>query len=411
MSLGMSNFIMNSSERYCLIIEQSTKLPTYYPNLFITTQVRNKNHSISTMMSTASALIVFMNYLSFRQIDIQERIYKKQFLKLSEYDELKDFIQKRTTALLKENVSKLKSRKNIYVASQTQYLRLTIIGKYIEWLSYNLIEEPDEYFVSRLNFCLSNLEERRPSKRKRNGNLKDKSLDADEIDSLFEVIRIGSPLNPFRSIVQRRNRLIIIILYYLGIRGGELLNIKISDINFSANQLSVVRRADEKTDSRVRQPLVKTNERIIPISNEVLIKELYEYISKDRRNSAKKKKHDYLFVNHRQGINEGEPLSAAAYNKIIDTIKKSSPNLRSLTGHMLRHTWNNEFSKRMDSMDNPLSPERQEKIRSYIMGWKENSGTAKIYNKRFVKEKAFEVALELQESLKGVIDGKISEKE
>ncbi|HDN7577106.1 TPA: site-specific integrase, partial [Salmonella enterica subsp. enterica serovar Eastbourne] len=220
----------------------------------------------------------------------------------------------------------------------------------------------------------------------------------EDVDFLFEVIRLNSEFNPFKRETQRRNRLIILMLYMLGIRGGELLNIKIQDINFSSNQVSIIRRADEKSDLRVIQPLVKTNERIIPI-NDNLAKELYNYIQNERRKVAKNKKHDYLFVVHRRGLNEGNPLPITSYHRVIKTIKKAAPSLKTLTGHSLRHTWNLEFSKKLDSMDNPLSEERQEKIRSYLMGWKEDSGTAKIYNRRFINEKANEVALQLQNSI------------
>ncbi|HIE3934536.1 TPA: hypothetical protein ACXNHW_005608 [Pseudomonas aeruginosa] len=38
----------------------------------------------------------------------------------------------------------------------------------------------------------------------------------------------------------------------------------------------------------------------------------------------------------------------------------------------------------------------EEKIRSYLMGWEETSGTARTYNKRHTKQKAAEAVLALQ---------------
>jgi hypothetical protein len=38
----------------------------------------------------------------------------------------------------------------------------------------------------------------------------------------------------------------------------------------------------------------------------------------------------------------------------------------------------------------------EEKIRSYLMGWEETSGTAQTYNKRHTKQKAAEAVLALQ---------------
>ncbi|HDS2804744.1 TPA: site-specific integrase, partial [Escherichia coli] len=65
-------------------------------------------------------------------------------------------------------------------------------------------------------------------------------------------------------------------------------------------------------------------------------------------------------------------------------------------GHSLRHTWNRKFSERMDAMNEQVSEERQEQLRSYLMGWRDGSGTAATYNKRFIRQKGFEAALALQ---------------
>ncbi|ELU7888511.1 site-specific integrase [Salmonella enterica] len=398
MSLRINSFILSSAERYCLVIDNSTKLPIYYPNLFITTQIRNSSKSVSTMISAAASLIVLLNFINERNINLEERILTKKFFSLSEFDDLRDFTQKRHVS---ENISKVVSiskKKDTFITSQSHYNRLTVIYKYIEWLSLEITENQDKLFINNLNRCLRSIKAQRPAKKGRNNLIKSKALSKEDVDFLFEVIRLNSEFNPFKRETQRRNRLIILMLYMLGIRGGELLNIKIQDINFSSNQVSIIRRADEKSDLRVIQPLVKTNERIIPI-NDNLAKELYNYIQNERRKVAKNKKHDYLFVVHRRGLNEGNPLPITSYHRVIKTIKKAAPSLKTLTGHSLRHTWNLEFSKKLDSMDNPLSEERQEKIRSYLMGWKEDSGTAKIYNRRFINEKANEVALQLQNSI------------
>ncbi|WP_428500499.1 hypothetical protein [Pseudomonas amygdali] len=71
------------------------------------------------------------------------------------------------------------------------------------------------------------------------------------------------------------------LLYELGIRRGELLNIKCEDINFHSNRIYIVRRADEKSDPRVKQPLVKTNDREL-VGKAHVIKALQEYILRYR---------------------------------------------------------------------------------------------------------------------------------
>ena len=43
---------MNSGERYCLLIDSDSDLPLFYPNLYVTTQIRNKSLSYSAMEAT-----------------------------------------------------------------------------------------------------------------------------------------------------------------------------------------------------------------------------------------------------------------------------------------------------------------------------------------------------------------------
>ncbi|HBM1961967.1 TPA: site-specific integrase, partial [Escherichia coli] len=195
--------------------------------------------------------------------------------------------------------------------------------------------------------------------------------------------------------VQRRNRLMILLLFYLGIRGGELLNIRIQDIDFSANRIRIVRRADEQADSRTNEPNAKTRERLLPLA-ESLAQELHSYILQDRRKVRNAKKNDYLFVTYKSGPTLGNPISKGGYHKIFSVVRSISPQLYAATGHSLRHTWNRKFSERMDAMNEQVSEERQEQLRSYLMGWRDGSGTAATYNKRFIRQKGFEAALALQ---------------
>jgi|TARA_Y100001938_G_C7857643_1_gene313967 integrase len=106
----------------------------------------------------------------------------------------------------------------------------------------------------------------------------------------------------------------------LGLRGGELLNIKIEDIDFSKHQVRVVRRADEPDDPRIKEPNVKTLERTIPVA-ESLSKELHDYITKDRRKVQNARRNRFLFVTHKSGPTVGRPISKSGYHKILLVVK------------------------------------------------------------------------------------------
>lgn len=401
---SVNTFIMDSGERFCLVINRSTGLPEYYPNLYLTTQLRNKSDSYSTIESAAGNIALFLRYIDLRDIDLVNRIATKQFFNDYELDDLRDFTQYKfrniaNVALKNSNFSLVGPEDTAGVVSNgTQYSRLTTIANYLRWLAIHILDKSSEATSESINTMVRQIKERRPPKKGRNNDRIDKSLSEDQIAVLFEVIRVGSPLNVFTKGVQRRNRLMIIMLYHLGIRGGELLNIRIQDINFENNQVRIVRRADDQADNRVRQPNAKTRERLLPLSD-ILVKEIHNYIINDRRKVRNANKHDYLFVTHKSGPTEGQSVSKASYHKVFGVVRSVSPQLYSLTGHVLRHTWNFKFSEYMDAMDEPPTEERQEQIRSYLMGWRDGSGTGAIYNRRFIREKGLEASLAMQDTI------------
>jgi integrase len=64
-------------------------------------------------------------------------------------------------------------------------------------------------------------------------------LSAEEISLLLEVVKLDSICNPWKSeFIRVRNRLIVHLLLSLGLRKGELLGIKIGDMNLEKNELA-----------------------------------------------------------------------------------------------------------------------------------------------------------------------------
>lgn len=400
---GVRRFVMDSGERSCLVVDRSTGLPLYYPNLYLTTQLRNRGVAFATIEAEASHLVVFMRFLDRRGIDLESRILKHEFFKDFEIDALRDYAQKRVKKLPTEvssdsmfTLEELEESTET-VSTGTQYVRLTAIANYFDWLAKHRLDKVGQDVVEQVVAMREYIKERRPEKKGRNDNRLEKSLSDDQLDALFEVIRPGSELNPFVESVQRRNRLMILLLFQLGIRGGELLNIRIGDIDFTKNQLRIVRRADEKDDTRTDEPNAKTLGRLLSLGD-VLTKELHDYIIKDRRKVRNSGRNDFLFVTYKNGPTQGLPISKPAYYKIFITIRAVSSKIFALSGHMLRHTWNRRFSEKMDALDEPPDEVRQEKIRSFLMGWKEGSGTAAIYNRRFIEKKGHEAALKMQKA-------------
>lgn len=403
---ALKSFVMSNGERYCLLVNRSSGFPIYYPSLFVTSQVRNGSLSYSAMESTIGGITVLLRYMAEKTDDLESRFGQHRFFEIHELDAIRDYCQKkfrvRTKTADSNGMFTLEELRDTdeKVSSHTVYVRLTVISHYVSWLAEFLSGEGRQKEVAvRIAKMAKEIKARRPAKKNRNIGLVEKGLDEKQLEMLFELFRPESDFNPFSvSSVKVRNRLMFLLLYHLGLRGGELLNIRIRDIDFLRNQILVVRRADEKDDPRTDQPLAKTLDRRLPLKD-TLVKEIHQYILLDRKQNVRRGQPDYLFVTHKNGPTKGQPLSKSSYKKIMGIVRKVYPALYNFSGHQLRHTWNEQFSKMMDSMDNPPSQEIQEAIRSNLMGWRLGSGTADIYNARFTIEKAHEASLKLQEGL------------
>lgn len=403
----IKGFVMQGGERYCLLVDRETGMPLYYPNLYVTTQVRNRSNSVAAMESALSGINVLLSFCDERQIDLADRFQKREFFATHELDAIRDYCQQsfaRRAADVRLDVTSIKSNVRPKPARKTGlanvYMRLTHIAKYVEWLATVLltgeIERKTTLDIARMK---KGFESRRPTRKGRNQLGREKGLIREQEAILLDVIQPASERNPFEDQpTQIRNQLLIMLLLHLGIRSGELLNIRVSDIDWANNQIVIARRADEKMDPRRRQPLVKTLDRRLPMK-ETLVQAIHRYVVQFRSKVPGTRKHDYLLVTHKSGPTQGQPMSRSALIKVIKLISSAAPELAGLHGHELRHTWNNRFSEFMDASNDPPKPDEQEAQRSYLQGWKPGSGAAATYTKRFTREKAVEASLKLQEGM------------
>ncbi len=117
-----------------------------------------------------------------------------------------------------------------------------------------------------------------------------------------------------------RNRTIIECLYSCGIRVSELINLKISDLDFKENILKVIGKGNQQ--------------RIVPINN-TLKRYLTTYIESIRPNQKIDKKHvDTLFLNRR-----GKNLSRVMIFTIIKRITTNAGIMKPISPHTFRHSF------------------------------------------------------------------------
>jgi integrase len=398
-------------ERYPLLLDPRGQ-PHWYATLFATTQIRNASKTPNTIAAVLAAIRILLSWSHVRGQDLEHRFTQKDFLTEHELESIRCYTQikaeqhENNLIKLSRNTEKTRgvfSSTEHRISSSTQYIRLTYIADYLEWLAIRLVERDarhvDTATLKTIKRMSDSLRARRPQKMMKSREQARKGLTEEQQEALLKVVQPGSANNPFSEELQVRNQLIVWLLYHLGLRAGELLSLRVSDFDFMKNTLLVARRHDNPNDVRTYQPVVKTFDRRIPLS-EGLIKAVSNYILGTRRLFFAAKRHDYLLVVHRRGPFAGQPISLKGLDKVFQELQAANPDLlRHLTPHVLRHTANDRLSALMDK--NKVSPAEEEKMRSYLMGWKEGSGTASTYTRRHIERKAQEVALLLQKPFQG----------
>lgn len=411
--------MFQTGERLPVLCDRLTGLPLFDPTLFSLTQLRGRNRSTATIQQALRSIMVLYLMLDRLGIDLKKRLGEGQLLDLGEIEELVracrlslksnlQFLHRNAdltaTKLIKIEPIGARTRNHAAgeeVDASTAAIRVHYCRDYLDWCVTNQllkIRHSNELYLSlqrTAGVVIKALEERVSQRTRRSVVYKRQGLGEAALERLMAVIVPSSPDNPWKGQHAReRNYVVINWLLSLGIRRGELLGVRISDINFQSNEVLIARRADDQNDPRRFQPNTKTNDRLLAL-DENLTALTQRYILFARKKIKGACHHKYLFVAN----GSGAPLTLSAINKIFTTLRMKCPDLpESLSPHVLRHTWNDQFSALIDSQR--ISPEVEQKIRSRLMGWSETSGTAAIYTRRHIQKKAVDVSLNLQRQLK-----------
>lgn len=148
-----------------------------------------------------------------------------------------------------------------------------------------------------------------------NGQKKSKKLpryfEYNELEELFKVPDTSKATG-------QRDLLILEMLYATGVRVGELVNIKLKDINRSDRKILIFGKGSKERN-------VEYGEYCEDILN--------KYI-KEGRPSLLKKENEYLFLNHL-----GDKLTERGVRYILNDLIKKTTITKNISPHMLRHSF------------------------------------------------------------------------
>lgn len=238
----------------------------------------------------------FIDYLKY------EKNYSDYTVKNYELD-LKQFFEYcKDNTINYEKITYIQSRNYLNYLYNNENDKATSISRKISSIRsfYRFLAN---YNIENYSFHLLKL----PKKGKR----LPKYLEYNEIDELFDIPDLTTTLG-------ERNALILEMLYASGMRVGELVSIKVNDINHSSKTIKI---------------LGKGNKERLVYYNNITEKRLKLYLENGRCH-LNKNNSDYLFLNQ-----QGGKLTTRGVEFILDQIMKKTAITKHITPHMLRHSF------------------------------------------------------------------------
>lgn len=322
------------------ILLDGNGMPIPLPNEYI---MGRRVLSPNTLIRNLRELSIFFNWMERQGIDLLSRIRSSQMF--SEAEVIGGMVE-----ALRRDQEKRSNVKSLAVSPLTFNQRLTTLRQFLNWCFDvelgAMPREGDKYDLvrSHKNLVSSWLGRAFISAPPTNKGIR-KGLNDLEINFLIDCLKPTNPDAIGRNpAVRFRNYISIIIMLYYGLRPGELLSLRVADIEMGAiSNIRVERRVPDPKDLRKPRPQIKRNGRVLPIDNPMFAQMLDEYIMvwRDTLEAHAKSETDYLILS-----DEGNPLSHSTLTQLFQILREKYPLKlpRHLTAKTLRHT----FSSRME---------------------------------------------------------------
>ncbi|EON6314481.1 tyrosine-type recombinase/integrase [Vibrio cholerae] len=321
-------------------------MPVVLPNEFI---LARRSLSTNTLVRNLRELSVLYRWLDKSNYDLSAKLLAQNSFNEAE---LKGGL---VEAL---RIDQANGRINL-VAPNTFNQRLTTIRQFISWcmdvlisqlplssLDYERLRERKSFFLKMLEGSFMSATPMKKSLRK--------GLNEVEVDFLLAVLHPDAKQGFGRDpAVKFRNYVSVGLMLFCGLRPGELLSLRVEDVEVGAiSAIKIERRPADSMDVRRPRPQIKRNGRLIPIESRQFAFALNEYIVTWRDVLESKSNHesDYLILS-----DEGAPLSQSSITQFFQLLRTQYADRlpENLTAKSLRHTFSSRLERvlRASGMD------------------------------------------------------------
>ncbi|HET9241397.1 MAG TPA: site-specific integrase [Oligoflexus sp.] len=329
-----------SGEQIPILLDRDG-LPIPSPNEFI---LGRRALSSNTLTRNLRELAVFYRWLEQQNIDLRDRIQTGRGFSEAE-------VRGGIVEALRLEQGGTSSIHRSAVSPHTFNQRLTTVRQYVAWrydmylgalplsdLRYERIREQSVRILKWLDSAFMSAPPQNKGVRK---GLTDK-----EAKFLIDCLDPDRPDPIGRDpAVRFRNYISTMIMLYYGLRPGELLTLRVEDIEIGAiSCIRVRRRPPDLKDTRRPRPQIKRNGRILPIDDPSFASKLDRYIMKwrDILESKSENESDYLILS-----DEGTPLSQSSLTQLYQILRNQFSNdlPEHLSAKALRHTFSSRIER------------------------------------------------------------------
>lgn len=405
-------------------------LPLFYPTLYATTQLRNAGAAVNTIRNKLADIVVLLRWEQQQGRDLISEFSQGRFLSVADIVALRDFakldMRSPSTDSIRAGASKrpitpfLESRvasrpARAAVGGQQHYNRISTLADYLEFVATVVTQHRNSPHIAQaIERMARTLRKHRP--RGLASGLDEppdlRSPPSELVERFMSAGAEDSSENPFLSPdVRLRNAIIFGLLRYTGMRRGELLSLRLDQLDLGHQPRVWVRRNhDDIHDSRRYQPASKTKERLLPIPL-ALADQIQRYILQVRARVAPARRHPYLLVTHRKGSTWGKPLTISALSsQIFVRMRTVDPAFVHIHPHAFRHHFNYELSVSIDAHNAKaartadksgsvrISEARELDVRAFLNGHRDKASGA-AYNGRHIRETSDEAIRQVQAGL------------
>lgn len=283
--------------------------------------------SPNTVKNIAYALVYLYSFSKFISVNLNRLILDGKTLELNQITHLRDFIRTRGNP----NLQYIKKPTNAELSLKETNRLMGLIKSYLKW-------GLDTYCSKGCGEKIETLERKFRSLKynvKRDNTVR--VLKKRPVELLTEAFNIGPDSVWNNPINQLRNHCIYGIADETGARIGEIMGLYVGDISTgSYPSINIVKRDENKLDSRKIKTRAKTTSRTISISN-ALHNKIVEYISV----RPGKSRNPFLFLSHK-GSTTGRPLSLRSVHSLMEDIDRFYSNNadweKKINWHDVRHT-------------------------------------------------------------------------